>query len=200
MHAYLITGYNKQKIEEKIDSLIEKNESRRLGFELKKIADVRELGKFVNLTVAEKSAMVIENIDEASSDAQNAFLKNLEEPQENLIYILTASSSDSVLPTILSRCQLIEVADQKPDPEEESIKNTENFLDMTIGERLKEASKITKREDAALFMQTIIFVLHRRLKENQNLVETTELALETLKKIEANGNVSLQLTNFAINA
>jgi len=198
MHAYLITGYDKEKIESEIVKLIEGGGIRRLGFNLKKILDVRELSKFTNLSLNEKSAIVIENIDEASTDAQNAFLKNLEEPQENLIYILTAKSQDSVLPTIASRCQVIEIGGGGAVPEVEAVQSVENFLNSKEGERLKEISKITKREEAAEFMKTVIFVLHKRLLTDPKLVYSVELAVETLRRLEANGNVQIQLTNFAI--
>lgn len=199
MHAYLITGFNRQKKEEEITKLIKESSSLRLGFELKKIADVRELNKFVSLSLAQKSAIVIEDVHYASHDAQNAFLKSLEEPQENLIYILTASSQDSVLPTILSRCQLIETREPEVQIEKEMLETVNKFLRFPEGEKLKEVSKITKREEAIEFMKNIILVLHRRLKEDTSQVHSIELAGLTLKRLEANGNVAIQLTNFVIN-
>lgn len=41
--------------------------------------------------------------------ASNKFLKFLEEPPAKTIILLTAESSDDILPTILSRTQLIDV-------------------------------------------------------------------------------------------
>lgn len=49
-------------------------------------------------------------VDEAASltrEATNSFLKTLEEPSHNSLIILTSSSWQSLLPTIISRCQLI---------------------------------------------------------------------------------------------
>src|SRR5690625_7732943 len=40
-------------------------------------------------------------------EAVNAFLKLLEEPSENVMFILTSSRPEQLLPTIVSRCQEI---------------------------------------------------------------------------------------------
>ena len=50
---------------------------------------------------------LIENADEMKTSASNAFLKTLEEPPSDSIIIMTTSKVDSLLPTILSRCQKI---------------------------------------------------------------------------------------------
>jgi DNA polymerase-3 subunit delta' len=45
--------------------------------------------------------------EEANANAQNAFLKTLEEPPDKAILLLTASDSESLLPTIASRCEIL---------------------------------------------------------------------------------------------
>jgi DNA polymerase-3 subunit delta' len=56
---------------------------------------------------AEKKVYIIDDVDRMNLIAANAFLKILEEPPENLIFILISSNQDEILPTITSRCQLI---------------------------------------------------------------------------------------------
>ena len=51
--------------------------------------------------------VIIEEAHNLTREAANAFLKTLEEPSSQSLIILTSSAWDSVLPTILSRCQLI---------------------------------------------------------------------------------------------
>ncbi|OGL21964.1 hypothetical protein A2707_01270 [Candidatus Saccharibacteria bacterium RIFCSPHIGHO2_01_FULL_45_15] len=41
--------------------------------------------------------------------AQNAFLKLLEEPQDNIYFILATHTADDLLPTIRSRCQRVDI-------------------------------------------------------------------------------------------
>lgn len=50
---------------------------------------------------------VLNNFDEATTQAQNKILKTLEEPPRNVIFILTCVSSSAVLPTICSRVKLV---------------------------------------------------------------------------------------------
>jgi DNA polymerase-3 subunit delta' len=45
--------------------------------------------------------------DAANDEAMNAFLKTLEEPPGNAVIVLTAESADDLLPTIVSRCEVI---------------------------------------------------------------------------------------------
>ena len=51
---------------------------------------------------------IMENFDLITIQAANAFLKTLEEPPPNTIFILTVNNLNKLLPTILSRCILIE--------------------------------------------------------------------------------------------
>ncbi len=53
------------------------------------------------------SIVIIKDIDTMRKEAANAFLKLLEEPPENVIFLLTASKTEQLLPTIISRCQHI---------------------------------------------------------------------------------------------
>jgi DNA polymerase-3 subunit delta' len=54
-----------------------------------------------------RTVIVLTNIDTMRKEAANAFLKLLEEPSGNILFILTASQPDQLLPTIISRCQQI---------------------------------------------------------------------------------------------
>jgi len=54
--------------------------------------------------------------------AANALLKTLEEPPERTVFILTTTSSASLLPTIVSRCQKIDFGPLPPQLAEEVIK------------------------------------------------------------------------------
>ncbi len=56
---------------------------------------------------ASKRVYIIDAADRLGKSAANAFLKTLEEPPEHLVIILLASSSDAVLPTLVSRCQVV---------------------------------------------------------------------------------------------
>lgn len=50
---------------------------------------------------------IISEIERATPPAANALLKTLEEPASHVVLLLTSNRRDQVLPTILSRCQVV---------------------------------------------------------------------------------------------
>lgn len=70
--------------------------------------------------------LIIWQADKMNISAANKLLKFLEEPPKNTLIILTAESTDFILPTILSRTQLVEISriDDK-DIESFLLRNTE---------------------------------------------------------------------------
>jgi len=77
------------------------------------IEQVRELEHFLSLKVpgsaAIKRLVIIEQAQLLGTEAQNAILKTLEEPPADTVIILTATSAQSLLPTIQSRLQSIQI-------------------------------------------------------------------------------------------
>lgn len=195
MHAFLIIGNN----DDPTSLLPELRGTRLLVFPFAKIADVRELNNFLRLKLTEKTVVVLKDFDKASEEAQNAFLKNLEEPQPNLTFVLVATNIDGVLPTIASRCEIqdsgFKIHENNALLREEEEEKIQRFMDGEVGEKLKIISGITKREDALKFVNDLIVVAHKNLPEAANVAEA---ALKLKNALEANGNVGLQLTNFVV--
>ncbi|MEO0019466.1 MAG: hypothetical protein ABIK47_02350 [candidate division WOR-3 bacterium] len=54
---------------------------------------------------------IILSAHQLNEQAQSALLKILEEPQANTLFILTATNSNALIPTIRSRCHIIRFAD-----------------------------------------------------------------------------------------
>jgi DNA polymerase-3 subunit delta' len=74
-----------------------------------KIDQIRELQNHSYLTPqrAVHRLIVIESADRMNTAAANALLKILEEPAPHTLFLLMAQQLSTVLPTILSRCQVI---------------------------------------------------------------------------------------------
>ena len=195
MHAFLIVGKG-AKVENKILEISSEKKSKIINFELKKIEDVRNHSEQTRLKLTENVSYLIHNIDEASEEALNAFLKNLEEPQEGLSYILTTQNASSVLPTIVSRCKVIRVMEETKN----NYSKIEEFEKLSEGKRLAFIDQIKEREAAIEFIEEYIGFEHNNLiKESEEKIATNlKTALKTLKRLKANGNVSLQLANFVI--
>lgn len=56
---------------------------------------------------AQGKVYILDRVDLLGVQAANAFLKTLEEPPENVVFILLGRTRQAVLPTILSRCQVV---------------------------------------------------------------------------------------------
>lgn len=76
---------------------------------------IRELYKTTRAKQEGHQVVIIENADRMSLEAENAFLKLLEEPRAGLTFMLTAPQLEVLLPTILSRIQHVSLA---PLPDE----------------------------------------------------------------------------------
>lgn len=75
-----------------------------LTINIKQIRDLR-LVLSRSMTGGKKRVVFISEADTMRREAQNAFLKSLEEPHDNTLIILTSSNPSRLYPTILSRCQ-----------------------------------------------------------------------------------------------
>jgi len=74
-----------------------------------KIDQARELQHTLSLAPYEARYRValILRFEEAQSSFANAMLKTLEEPPEHVVVISTANNSENLLPTIVSRCEVL---------------------------------------------------------------------------------------------
>lgn len=70
------------------------------------IEQIRELYAATRAKSAERRVWIIEDSDHLSLEAQNAFLKLLEEPPAHVTFILSARDENRLLPTIRSRSRL----------------------------------------------------------------------------------------------
>jgi DNA polymerase-3 subunit delta' len=70
---------------------------------------MREFAARLGLKAArgKRKIAVLQDADDLNEESANCFLKTLEEPPAGSLLILLASSAESQLPTILSRCQVV---------------------------------------------------------------------------------------------
>lgn len=180
------------------------------------IEEIRQLEHRLNLKPYRSSykATIVEDAQRLTVPAQNALLKTLEEPPKNTLLILTAPQPGNLLPTIVSRCQIIELA---PKTEiklsEEEIQNqlsaVSHQLSAGIGERLGLAGKVTgNRQDSLEFLnkQTPLWreILWQKLQISKAspLVDgrLTDLAIQQLVCVLRQLQKTKQLIERNINA
>lgn len=190
MHAYLIIGKENSFFKKEIDKLSANNHiQNQFEFKLVGVEDVANLKKTIKYEFAEKTAIVIKDLDKASIEAQNALLKTLEEPPKNIFIIILVNDENIILDTIRSRMVIIEQKISKLDTQ---VAN--DFRQMKLEEQFMYISKFKgEREKAANFLESLLVLYHQEKNfeiENQILI--------TLKRLKSNTNLSLQLTNLLV--
>ncbi|MEW6106038.1 MAG: hypothetical protein AB1563_06705, partial [Bacillota bacterium] len=77
-----------------------------------KIDQIRELKREMSMRPRRDGGFrvtIIEGAEKMTVEAQNSFLKLLEEPPERTVFILVCQNPSGLLPTVRSRCQLVRV-------------------------------------------------------------------------------------------
>lgn len=96
-----------------------------------KIEHIRQIQKSVHIKPYEgnKKVYVIYNGERMTQQAQNALLKTLEEPPGHSVIIITTQNLKSLLPTIISRCQLLRLKPQGVELVKDYLVNRFNVSD-----------------------------------------------------------------------
>lgn len=135
-------------------------------------------------------AVILERIDLATPQAQNALLKTLEEPPQATYLILTAPELTNVLETVISRCQLVKITTKNPITKE-AFKLPEK-----AGERFELAENIAKSRAKAIgWCEEMLINLKPQLLSGQTKPETLrriQRALTTLKRTNTSPRLLLE--------
>lgn len=101
-----------------------------------KVPDIEELQKFLSNSSLEKKGKkiyIINCLENANKESVNALLKTLEEPSKNVYAFITTKNEVKLLPTILSRCQILNLLPMdRLMIEKEAIKEGIDPLDAEI--------------------------------------------------------------------
>lgn len=111
--------------------------------------DVLKIQEIFYKTALEKNGykiFIMNEVEAATVEALNSLLKFLEEPSNNVIAILTTQSLDKVLPTIVSRCQVVQFHKQHPDVVYEDCKNEVEYLEDAyyLAQNINDAKEIVE--------------------------------------------------------
>lgn len=128
--------------------------------------------------------LIINNAHLLTISAQNALLKNLEEPNETSILILISDDELSILPTIKSRCQRINfsLADESEMREkfEGKISSDIDLLSLAMG-RPGLLEKMLKDKELIEFSKASLSELFEL--KNSNIIKKLKIAEDSAKNI-----------------
>lgn len=188
-HAVLLTapkGYDMQGIVKKLTEILPGYAKERLFEVLPNekgsigIDEVRTIKKSVELksySPQDHVYVAIYNVSTMTDEAQNALLKALEEPNNNVHFILTTTSTGGIFDTILSRVELLHVS--KPSKQmivnsfkslgytETSIEEAYRFADGipdTVLGILNQPEKNAYTDTAAMCKQFLVSSPYERLR------------------------------------
>jgi DNA polymerase-3 subunit delta' len=97
-----------------------------------KIDQIRELKREMSLAprrVGGVRVAIVESAEKMTVEAQNSFLRLLEEPPEGAVFILVCLNPAGLLPTVRSRCQLVSVRESDFDGPEAAAREFETLVE-----------------------------------------------------------------------
>jgi DNA polymerase-3 subunit delta' len=86
-----------------------------------RIDDLREILIRVNHATEKRNVFVIHEVERMNREAANFFLKTLEEPPPRTTFILTTNNPALLLPTLISRCRVLNFGNVAPSAIDEMI-------------------------------------------------------------------------------
>jgi DNA polymerase III delta prime subunit len=148
-------------------------------------------------------AALILQAEKLTVEAQNALLKILEEPPEQTIIVLTAPDESLLLPTVVSRCQLVFLSGLRnlsvltPSPETTQVFTWISEGNIPAG--FAWAEKIKDRAAALALLDQLIASARPSLLASQgHALRIIKNLLRAKKYLQANTNLRLTLENLFI--
>lgn len=105
-------------------------------------------------------AVVLEKAANLTIEAQNALLKTIEELPKDALFILGADSDAKLLPTVVSRCQTINLQYKLDTPDADKREQVEKLLAGKLEERFEYIEKLKDKEE---FLHFLIQYFHQDL-------------------------------------
>lgn len=141
---------------------------------------------------------ILEYADLLTVQAQNAFIKILEEPPKNVIFILICKTVTSLLPTVRSRCQVYSAGSGDYRKENKILETSKNIVDMcvcgdVIGIMRTVEESGSDRNYLKLLLESIIEQIIKRFSErmDSNIKNIVEELWGLLKILNNNVNINL---------
>lgn len=202
MFPILAISKNQEKIDEFVKDFIEKyGFSSAFVFSISPlkteltIDQIRDLKKDLITQPKEKRLVLLYSFDQANIEAQNAFLKTLEEQNIHNQFVMFVKNVEKILPTIRSRSQILHLqTEESLEIRESTRKLLQTIIDGVSFSFLADSTvQGISREDALIFFQEAIVFLRPKLSDNPQFMTVMKDALKQYQLLESN-NLNPQLT------
>lgn len=145
----------------------------------RKIIDFLSLKSYFN----NYKAVIIDNAEKLTTEAQNCLLKTLEEPKSKTVLILVTSQPDRLLTTIFSRCQLIKFF------------KTKEILEKSVGLPTGREKKKREKEILDELLKIISGSLAEKFAYTKNIKEEGSDVLLMLKILQKHFREKILIDN-----
>ncbi len=173
-----------------------KNKKDSLEIDTDQIRDVQKFLSYKSYNGGYK-IVIVDNAERMNTDAQDCFLKDLEEPKGKTLIILVSSKPDMMLPTIVSRCQVIKFIKLKGAPanpervkrEEEILKEFLSIIDSNFADKFKYVKSLNFEKYGATDILESVLKYFRNLLmvkigvEKPDIEKVDKYSVNQLKKI-----------------
>lgn len=161
------------------------------------IENIRSLKNFLSKKPFnhDSKIILIEDADNLNTESQNALLKTLEEPGEGNYIILTTQKSAKLLPTILSRCNIIKIRETKSNNQSVSLISSSSN---TVTDLLKSEQLVSDKESTLNFLQTQLELYQELLVKEPTIQnqKTIEKLIKSMDMINSNVDAKAALDFF----
>lgn len=169
-----------------------------------KIDAIRAINELTSTKQEKDLTIVVEEADLLNPEAANSFLKKLEEPGENLHYVLLTTKLNRIIPTIKSRAFCYKLRQEPFDKDKIDIKlraKVKEYISAKptdlpkIAKSIADDKKAARQKALELCEATVELCFNSFLETgNKVFLEKAQKAAEAHEAIKANGNIKLQLT------
>ena len=169
------------------------------------VDEIREVFSYVRGKQSEDQIIVFEEAETINANGINAFLKNLEEPNEHTHFVFLVRSAAKLLPTVISRAHnyylphISKISDA-PNIDPEILALAKKYISATPQQLPKIAADIAKdktdaRAKAIAVVDASIQLLYKSYFITGNTTFLTKLdnLLKTQEALNSNGHIKLQL-------
>jgi len=156
-----------------------------------KIDQIRALQKEMAMRAVESQhkVYIIEHVDKMTTQAANSLLKFLEEPPAGVLALLLTEHSHAMLPTILSRCQIVQFSPLSADSIAQELRAEGVLAGMAqvashITTNVEEAKVLSQSESFAQLRNLVIQLVHECKQRNSSALFTIHDLLQKSDKIK----------------
>jgi len=169
------------------------------------IEQVREALDNFTTKIAKPQIVLIRPADKLTEEAENAILKNLEEPKENLHFVLITNRLSKLLPTILSRAAIYILKDGKNDiskieADEKTKALAKQILTASPKDLPRLVEELTKKKDGVreYVLEILAVTIEMAYKsylltKKPAFLKKIPKLIDTYENISKNGHIKLHL-------